>query len=455
MSTVSSSLLKSAARPDPLGWLLARPLDELIAVPCMFLIAFFNLTTLSDGDADVKTELDMQSLIKLALCGIAGLYSVYRMYVDPRMFKVMFGIPGVLLSLVCGFYLASSAVSISPLISLASSLTTCACIWATMAVALQIGVNRIVRILFAACVAFVLSSWLYLIANPTHAVFNEPLERGEFLRRFGGVSHPNTLGQFSAFVIMLLLTWYLPRRPTFGRWFLSTILLVAAGGALALSISRSSVAALVIASVFAFRRELMRGRVLIGGLIAATIVCGVFVFVFGFTGMGDRASTKLVGMVTKSGTAEEITSGTGRDAIWAESARLILARPFTGYGAATSKTLLANFNRYTHNLFLNVALSAGLITMGLLVLAFLFGFWQAVTRPSPVADGLLMLIFVNGLTENVAFLVIDSAPLVLLTLALVWRSVEALTESNHNDNQTLQSYASSKCAPRLDGAIPT
>ena len=455
MSTASSSLIKSSARPDPLGWLLARPLDELIVIPCLFLIALFNLTTLSDADADVKTELDVQSLVKLALCGVAGLYSVYRMYVDPRMFKVMFGMPGVLLTLVCGFFLASSVVSISPLISMASSLTTCACVWATMAAALQIGVNRLVPILFAACVAFVLTSWLYLVANPTHAIFNEPLERGEFLRRFGGVSHPNTLGQFSAFVIVLLLTWYLPRRPTLSRWFASTILMMAAGGALVLSISRSSIAALLIASVFAFRRELTRGKVLVGGLIAATIFCGVCVFIFGFTGLGDRASSKLVGLVTKSGTAEEITSGTGRDAIWAESARLILARPFTGYGAATSKVLLANFNRYTHNLFLNVALSAGIMPMALLLLAFAFGFWQAVTRPSPVADGLLMLIFVNGLTENVAFLVIDSAPLALLTLALVWRSVEASTESNQKDSNSPQDYAQPKNAPRIDGAIPT
>ena len=454
MSTASSSLIKSAVRPDPLGWLLARPLDELIAVPCLFLVAFFNLITAS-SDPDVRTNLDMQSSTKLALCGFLGLYSVYRMYVDPRMFKVMFGMPGVLLTLVCGSYLASTVVSISPLISLASSLTTCACIWATMAVALQIGVNRLMGTLFAACVAFVLASWLYLIVDPTSAIYNEPLERGEFLRRFGGVSHPNTVGQFSAFVIMLLVTWYLPRRPTLARWFASTILMMAAGGALLLSISRSAIAALLIASVFAFRRELTRGKVLIGGLIAATIFCGVSVFIFGFTGLGDSASSKLVGLVTKSGTAEEITSGTGRDAIWAESARLILARPFTGYGAATSKVLLANFNRYTHNLFLNVALSAGIMPMALLLLAFAFGFWQAITRPSPAADGLLMLIFLNGLTENVAFLVIDSAPLALLTLALVWRSVEAATESNQKDSKSSQDYAPLKNAPRIDGAIPT
>jgi O-antigen ligase len=454
MSSTSNTTLTVAQNVDPLSRLFSRPVDELIAVPVLFLVAFFNLITISDTDADVRTELDLQSLIKLTLCGILGLYSVYRMYVDPRMFKIMFGTPGLLLTLVCVLYLAANAVSISPMISLASSLTTSACIWATMAIALQIGVHRLVGVLLAACVTFVLASWLFLFMNPTDAIFNEPLENAEFLRRFGGVSHPNTLGQFSALVIVMLLTWYMPGRPTLWRWLAASTIMLAAGGALILSVSRTSIAALAIAIAFVFRRRLTRGKFLISGVIVATILCGLSIYVLGLTGLGDRATSRVIGLVTKSGTAEEITSGTGRDTIWSESVRLILARPFTGYGAATSKILLADFNRYTHNLFLNVALSAGVVPMALLLLAFGLGFWQALTNPSPVADSLLMLIFANGLMENVAFLVIDSAPLALLTLALVWRSVEGPNGSRRKDAILRPANMPSLPAPQREGAIP-
>jgi O-antigen ligase len=124
--------------------------------------------------------------------------------------------------------------------------------------------------------------------------------------------------------------------------------------------------------------------------------------------------------LTKSGSVDELTSATGRDAIWAETASLIQQRPVLGYGAATSKTLLAEYSHYTHNMFLNVALSAGVFAGGLLVLQVLYGLWRAIVRPAIVADSLLVCLFLSGMAENVAFEFIASGATALLTLTIAW-----------------------------------
>jgi O-antigen ligase len=130
-------------------------------------------------------------------------------------------------------------------------------------------------------------------------------------------------------------------------------------------------------------------------------------------GLGQKLNQRLINLVSKSGTTEELTSGTGRSEIWGASVRLIARRPLTGYGAATSKDLLADYTRYTHNMLLNVGLSGGIVPMALLAAAFLYGFGRLWSDPLPVAD----------------FLVLDSAPMILLTTALVWRRVNAVHQS--------------------------
>jgi hypothetical protein len=80
-------------------------------------------------------------------------------------------------------------------------------------------------------------------------------------------------------------------------------------------------------------------------------------------------------------------------------------------------------------MMLNVGLSGGIIPMALLAAAFFYGFGKLWSDPQPVADALFLFIFLNGLAENVCFLVLDSAPMILLSTALVWRRVNSTCQS--------------------------
>ncbi|MFM7564933.1 MAG: O-antigen ligase family protein, partial [Planctomycetota bacterium] len=153
------------------------------------------------------------------------------------------------------------------------------------------------------------------------------------------------------------------------------------------------------------------------------ILVGSFIVLSTQPGLGQKLNQRLINLVSKSGTTEELTSGTGRSEIWGASVRLIAQRPLTGYGAATSKDLLAEYTRYTHNMMLNVGLSGGILPMALLAAAFFYGCRKLWSDPQLVPDAIFLFLFLNGLAENVCFLVLDSAPMILLTTALVWRNV--------------------------------
>jgi O-antigen ligase len=134
----------------------------------------------------------------------------------------------------------------------------------------------------------------------------------------------------------------------------------------------------------------------------------------------DFLQQKIFSKITKSGSVEELSSGTGRNVIWSYTWSLIQQRPILGYGAGTSKDLLAEYSLYTHNMFLNVALSAGLIAGFGLMMLVLYGLLRTLYNAAPVPDCILVFLAINGLTENVVFENIASGSTALLMLTLAW-----------------------------------
>jgi O-antigen ligase len=115
----------------------------------------------------------------------------------------------------------------------------------------------------------------------------------------------------------------------------------------------------------------------------------------------------LVGLA-RSGSAEEILSLTGRTVIWNVTLELWSEHPFLGLGFGSSVPILGeNLPLWavgnTHNMYLEVLVSSGLIGLCLMVASLAMTIKRAVGRRRYTELGLVAFFAVYGLTEAVIF----------------------------------------------------
>ena len=420
-----SQLLSSAERLEllraekikraPAGWgqILELPLATLVGLSAMFCVAFFNLSDLGFGEAD-KISIDFTVLMKVGFLGLAGAYGLVGSLTDEKVRHLMFSFPVVWVWLLFGFYCLGIVGSVIPKESFVSAISIACVLLCTTRLLVQVGVKVVLTTLFHSMSAFVVVSWLLFLFVPEIGVFEEDIVDGQKFRRMGGMAHPNTLGQISGLTVVF--AGLLQRNyggMTKWRWVICFLAL----GALVASVSRTSFVTTSIAMLFVYREKLLNRQylpyVLGFGLFSLLGLLGLAAM----TDLGALIESRLES-VSKSGSTEELTSGTGRIEIWAYAIKLIGKQPLFGYGAATSKWFLSDYSLYTHNMILNVAFSTGVFG-GLACLAMVVGRIKCLfERPHRIADGMLVFILINGITENVIFSILCGLPTIVWIIAL-------------------------------------
>lgn len=414
---------RSSASTSQLGirqQLLDLRLLPLVGFCTIFFMATFNLVNFELEDS--KVTLDFQLIIKLGVVCLAGAYGLQAFLLNPRVRQTLLSTPGIWLLALSFAYLITAMFGINKVFSVVSSGTILCAILAITAFLVQHGREKALRVLLFSIVLFVVGSWMSYLLVPEYGVFREPLPGGVFLERMGGLSHPNTLGQFCAAGIIIGACYL---RCGIGNRALVFAFVVLAAVALYLSLSRTSMLATAAGLSLVFRDKIWSRRWITFGLVG--LAFGVTALLVGSAlfDLDDQISERATRLLSKSSDSDtdELTTATGRRAIWGKSLSLIQQRPLTGWGAGSSKQLLSEYSQYTHNLFLNIWLSTGIfggIFITILILVMMF---KVVVSPSLVADSLLAFIFVNGLFENVIFSNVASAPTLLFVLAIVWRVI--------------------------------
>ncbi len=382
--------------------------------------AFFNLSNFSP-DKDV-TGLDKFVVLKLLLTGSCGLLGCYGWLAVPRVRALLLSRPGIWLTGIAVMFFMASLLSPIPLVSLASTVAlTCMLLFTTTVVVVS-GPIRLVQAILAGIGLFLGASWIAYLLFPGLGVFAEPLADGEFSLRMAGISHPNALAQYAALGVglsLLLVQTGVVR----SRYLLALIPLGL--GALVLSISRASAIALVVALMFVWRDRILARLGPVALLTGCLIIVGGLLIYSARHDLGDLLSERWFSKLAKSGDTSELTSLTGRTEIWSYATGRLTERPWLGFGPATSKLILAEHVQYTHNLWLNVAFSSGLAGLLCLLGLTVGRVWDSLASPNRIVDFIIVVLFVNGLAENVAFAFVPGAPTMLLVVATLWRANEA------------------------------
>jgi exopolysaccharide production protein ExoQ len=214
----------------------------------------------------------------------------------------------------------------------------------------------------------------------------------------GIVGTANIVGYISAFTLVALYYYrkFLEKKTRILHLFLVAGSFVA----LIMSDSKTSMVALVLSIALASLVRPTMGKM----FFCSVLVC--LAIIFSVTVDYDA----LFSALARSGDAQEIWTGTGRAAIWSVVLDMIAERPFFGWGYGSSvmilgeRTSLVGFTvTHTHNAFLQVALTTGLVGLFFFVGIFLTKIFYAIKFRDQANVAFIIFLLIGGITEPIGF----------------------------------------------------
>jgi O-antigen ligase len=175
---------------------------------------------------------------------------------------------------------------------------------------------------------------------------------------------------------------------------------------------RGALAALVIAllAMIFFRIKHLGVRILLGmGMLFS--LAYLFVAIFNLM----NVATKLWG--------EDAQSLNGRTGLWSYTIPLILQKPLLGYGYYSSRFVLINefyWAGHSHNSFLEVALSTGLVGLALVAVFTIYFFYSLVKTGDQLLLGLGLFCYISGMLSTLLFT--PGIPMFILLASLLYAS---------------------------------
>jgi hypothetical protein len=259
--------------------------------------------------------------------------------------------------------------------------------------------TAVVVMMWAALLLCVGSIFVYY-AIPSVGIMQGWMPGGEFgeIGRMKGITgSANGIGLIAAFGLVLAIL-YFRSFATFGKCT-ALALIPSAGACLLLSNNRASMVAVAASIWFSFVSRKGTGfKTMLTITLAMVGIAALALF-----------SDQIFAALSRSGHADEITTATGRAAIWSVVIEMWSQQPLHGYGYASALAILPNDPRlfhaaaHAHNMYLELLFAGGVIMLGL----FLYAIWQTLRqalRSGEINEAALLLFFLlRGLTEATPF----------------------------------------------------
>jgi exopolysaccharide production protein ExoQ len=411
----------------------AQPLHEKIALTrapawlsCLLLSAILIVPSYDfRPEADETFGLDVQLMIRLAICGACGLYGL-TFWRSASSYLLNF--PGAWTLLFCAWALATIPASPSPAYAAVACITlVCVTLFAPALLA-QVDKRLIIKTIFASSLAFIAMAWAlyYLVPSIGRSAYEAG---GAIEYRVGGDAQQ--LGFQGLWLIAMSLVMVSARMM---HWTISLVPIGIGLVTIASAQSRTSLIAAVAAIGLAILLKAPRQRVLALSMLALGVgSLGVFVLA---SGMFSVRGADLLTSASRSGSQEEIYNVTGRTEFWPFVLKQISKSPLWGYGFGSARYALYDFNghsytmgtlHHAHNIFLNTTLTTGLIGAALL-LAMHLSLFDGVLRNRRLFPALVLVaIVITGLTESPILGPMPRTHTVLWLLALYWNQSDSST----------------------------
>ncbi|MFV0523550.1 MAG: O-antigen ligase family protein [Acidimicrobiales bacterium] len=389
--------------PERLGTSL-----PLYAVVAYCLLVEINIEPLAGSTIDRLSD--------VALGGLAVGGAALLVYADRAGWRTL-RTPTTWLLALLGLGLVLVPLSSSPVSTLQRSVVALAIVVAVHHLVRRCGYERTLTAVAVGAILLVVLSLAWEIVGPgtPSNLLSNVVDTGFFgLRRHQGLtSQPNQFGRICGTLVVVgaVLSVHSPTQRVVG-YVAQVVGVVGLGFAQ----SRTGVVVTLAAVLLVY---LLAGRVVaITGLVTIGLATGMLLWSTGAIGTES---------ITRDGTgggSQELTTATGRTALWAYTIDTAMAEPLFGVGAFATDTALApavtdgriGFEALdAHNLFLNTLLAQGLVG-----LALLGGLIAAVARhrAEARAGAPLILLALAGLSMTEYLFWKPNSTLVLLAVAL-------------------------------------
>lgn len=393
---------------------------------------FFNTVDLnydySSGEDHVG--LDWQVAVKLAIAGACGAFGLLGVLVSPRVRMILVLMPGCILVALGAVFILTSAFALPQAATVArvAALVNFGYLCFAPTALSLLGLRRLTIIILFALATNLVINWILYLVFPESGIYREELWGNVVAQRMGGLGHPNSVARTGVISIILALSMLrsrelAPRLPM-GRTVLIALIAMGCMTMLA-TFSRTAIVAGAFAIGLLLLDRIFTKLGIFSTVSAVAVLIGLVVALELFSG-GGFFSDSFLSMTTKTGDVEELTSATGRTDIWAEAIRLILVKPFTGYGLNSAPFLLQDFSLHPHNAVLHGLMSGGVLAGLLVFLLLVWNLFFGIVSPEPLVRAISIYVLVSGIFEDTVLDTFASPSTLLWLVALIhpaWHSL--------------------------------
>ena len=396
--------------------------ERAVAGSMLAAIVFINGADFR-GNLGDDFQVHWQIYLRLVLTGLAGLFGFLNIF--PRTLNIFFTLPGLLLTGWITWYGCTLPLSIHTSYSTAAWVSLlCVVLFVPSAMRILGGSGTLKSIGFGLTI-FLVGSWIAYLVFPEIGVFNEQVTQTESFSRMGGLGHPNELGFYSAYTIIVFVVLGVRRRLS---WLIVWPILVLGGLTLLTCYSRTAMLVCAAGLPFAVQPQL-RSRGNFFSLLGLVGIVLVVSFILIGIGNLDWMIEDILLRLTKSGSSRELSTASGRTEIWDYALQLIAEKPLFGHGYATARFVMEDYSYHAHNIVLNAALYGGLPSGLLVVLMCVYLVAKIVTQPSPEIDGWVICLLVGGMVDGLISAASPAASTTIWLVVLFWHQLDLKFET--------------------------